>query len=231
MNTPGVEEAVRTRGRSSRRIDAEPGLAASGCDAGGARDGRRCRCSPATGPGGGSLVGGGRRIWPLRRVLEFNERLAIRGARAVAARRRFPRSCAQAPRVNGIIGMAAGRRQSRARRRRAGVTDVGGRRGTRSFRLDDLRALPRSSRRRVQVHRGLEHRRALGRRPARRPRRGQGLGSGVGSAIRPDVAPPGDLLPYVGMATPDGDYYVGLDTPSALHPQTLLCYEMNGHGR
>ena len=23
-------------------------------------------------------------------------------------------------------------------------------------------------------------------------------------------------------------YYVGLDRPSALHPQTLLCYEMNG---
>jgi hypothetical protein len=32
---------------------------------------------------------------------------------------------------------------------------------------------------------------------------------------------------YVGMATPDGKYYVGLDAASALHPQTLLCYEMN----
>ncbi len=32
---------------------------------------------------------------------------------------------------------------------------------------------------------------------------------------------------YVGMATPDGQYYVGIDMPSALHPQTLLCYEMN----
>lgn len=33
---------------------------------------------------------------------------------------------------------------------------------------------------------------------------------------------------YVGMVTPDGQYYVGIDMPSALHPQTLLCYEMNG---
>jgi DMSO/TMAO reductase YedYZ molybdopterin-dependent catalytic subunit len=33
---------------------------------------------------------------------------------------------------------------------------------------------------------------------------------------------------YVGMETPDGGYYVGIDTPSALHPQTLLAYEMNG---
>ena len=34
--------------------------------------------------------------------------------------------------------------------------------------------------------------------------------------------------PYVGLSTPDGGYYVGLDTPSALHPQTLLCDSMNG---
>jgi DMSO/TMAO reductase YedYZ molybdopterin-dependent catalytic subunit len=39
---------------------------------------------------------------------------------------------------------------------------------------------------------------------------------------------PEDLPPYVGMATPDAGYYVGLDMESMLHPQTLLCYEMNG---
>jgi DMSO/TMAO reductase YedYZ molybdopterin-dependent catalytic subunit len=33
---------------------------------------------------------------------------------------------------------------------------------------------------------------------------------------------------YVGLNTPDKKYYVGIDMPSALHPQTLLCYEMNG---
>lgn len=30
------------------------------------------------------------------------------------------------------------------------------------------------------------------------------------------------------MATPDEKYYVGIDMPSAMHPQTLLAYEMNG---
>jgi DMSO/TMAO reductase YedYZ molybdopterin-dependent catalytic subunit len=35
-------------------------------------------------------------------------------------------------------------------------------------------------------------------------------------------------MKYVGMATPDLEYYVGVDMPSALHPQTLVCYEMNG---
>jgi DMSO/TMAO reductase YedYZ molybdopterin-dependent catalytic subunit len=33
---------------------------------------------------------------------------------------------------------------------------------------------------------------------------------------------------YVGLTTPDDHYYVGIDTPSALHPQTLLAYEMTG---
>ena len=35
-------------------------------------------------------------------------------------------------------------------------------------------------------------------------------------------------MKYVGLQTPDKGYYVGIDMPSALHPQTLLCYEMNG---
>ena len=35
-------------------------------------------------------------------------------------------------------------------------------------------------------------------------------------------------MEYVGMETPDNKYYVGLDTPSAMHPQTMLAYEVNG---
>jgi Oxidoreductase molybdopterin binding domain len=35
-------------------------------------------------------------------------------------------------------------------------------------------------------------------------------------------------LRYVGMKTPDEEYYVGIDMPSALQPQTILCYELNG---
>jgi DMSO/TMAO reductase YedYZ molybdopterin-dependent catalytic subunit len=34
-------------------------------------------------------------------------------------------------------------------------------------------------------------------------------------------------MKYVGMNTPDKKYYVGIDMPSMLHPQTILCYEMN----
>jgi DMSO/TMAO reductase YedYZ molybdopterin-dependent catalytic subunit len=35
-------------------------------------------------------------------------------------------------------------------------------------------------------------------------------------------------MKYVGLVTPDEDYYVGIDMPSILHPQTILCYELNG---
>jgi len=35
-------------------------------------------------------------------------------------------------------------------------------------------------------------------------------------------------MKYLGLCTPDKEYYVGIDMPSALHPQTLLCYELNG---
>lgn len=45
----------------------------------------------------------------------------------------------------------------------------------------------------------------------------------------PDVhGHPENLAKYVSMETPDGGYYVGLDMKSCVHPQTLLCYEMNG---
>jgi DMSO/TMAO reductase YedYZ molybdopterin-dependent catalytic subunit len=41
-------------------------------------------------------------------------------------------------------------------------------------------------------------------------------------------APGSEKAGYVGMRTPSKDYYVGVDMPSAVHPQTLLAYEMNG---
>lgn len=34
-------------------------------------------------------------------------------------------------------------------------------------------------------------------------------------------------MKYVGLVTPDQDYYVGIDMASIMHPQTILCYELN----
>ena len=39
---------------------------------------------------------------------------------------------------------------------------------------------------------------------------------------------PANAPGYVSLKTPDELYYVGLDVESALHPQTLLAWEMNG---
>jgi DMSO/TMAO reductase YedYZ molybdopterin-dependent catalytic subunit len=33
---------------------------------------------------------------------------------------------------------------------------------------------------------------------------------------------------YASLSTPDKKYYVGIDMPSMIQPQTILCYEMNG---
>lgn len=52
------------------------------------------------------------------------------------------------------------------------------------------------------------------------------LGSKSGNGPNPDNT--NDLFKYVGMETPDKGYYVGIDIESALHPQTLLAYELNG---
>ena len=52
------------------------------------------------------------------------------------------------------------------------------------------------------------------------------LATKSGNAPTPDH--PGDLFKHVGMETPDGGYYVGIDMESAMHPQTLLAYELNG---
>jgi DMSO/TMAO reductase YedYZ molybdopterin-dependent catalytic subunit len=35
-------------------------------------------------------------------------------------------------------------------------------------------------------------------------------------------------MTYTGLHTPDNEYYVGIDNRSMMHPQTILCYEMNG---
>ena len=34
--------------------------------------------------------------------------------------------------------------------------------------------------------------------------------------------------PFVGLETPDGDYYVSLERDAMMHPQTLLAWELNG---
>jgi DMSO/TMAO reductase YedYZ molybdopterin-dependent catalytic subunit len=43
-----------------------------------------------------------------------------------------------------------------------------------------------------------------------------------------DLYPEAVQARYINMQTPDGDYYVSLDSDSMFHPQTLLAWELNG---
>jgi DMSO/TMAO reductase YedYZ molybdopterin-dependent catalytic subunit len=54
------------------------------------------------------------------------------------------------------------------------------------------------------------------------------FGLGTRSGRAPDLEDnPQDLYRYVYLATPDENYYVGLDMASAVHPQTVLCDTIN----
>jgi hypothetical protein len=145
--------------------------------------------------------------WPLRRVLQFNERLARGAFRDGSEAPTFPAAAAEEPRVNGSIGLI---RPPDPKEWRLQVRGTGGR--ELSLRLEDVLRLPR-----------VEHVTEL--------KCIEGWSTVVrwaGVRLR-DFAEFYRLGgPYVGLETPDREYYVGLDAASALHPQTLLCHEMNG---
>ncbi|HEV2448346.1 MAG TPA: molybdopterin-dependent oxidoreductase [Candidatus Sulfopaludibacter sp.] len=184
--------------------------------------GRRTRRSLLTG-GLAALVGGGvwewirtRReddseAWPLRAALRIDEQLWRDYSRDTRLARTFPRSAVEQPRYNGGEGME-GPVGADWKLAVEGMTDS----GPLSLGMEDIRALPK-----VEMVTQLKCIEGWSR-----------VIHWGGARFRDFVAKHAtvDVDPdaYVGMATPDGGYYVGLDAASALHPQTLLCYEMNG---
>jgi hypothetical protein len=163
--------------------------------------------------------------WPLRRTLEFNERLArgyFKGTRLAPT---FPRAEAREPRVNGSIGLGDRFNPSRWALRVETPAQQG---PALTLTLDAIKALPRTEM--VTQLKCVEGWSVVVQwAGARLADFMAAYRLGTRSGLPPDPeAKPGDLLAYVGLETPRGDYYVGLDMESALHPQTLLCYEMNG---
>ncbi|GAC1367552.1 MAG: molybdopterin-dependent oxidoreductase [Hymenobacter sp.] len=161
---------------------------------------------------------------PLRRVLDANSRLTSAYFKETRLAPEFARSRARPPRENGDVGLEDELDPAAWRLRvRAYGTDK-----TQEFTLDDIKALPKVEMTTelkciegwsVVVHWGGTR---LSDFLTRYP-----LATRSGRPADP-LHPPADLAPFVGMQTPDEQYYVGLDMPSVLHPQTLLCYEMNG---
>lgn len=162
---------------------------------------------------------------PLRRVLDANGRLNQAYFRQTRLAPEFARARAQTPRVNGRIGLAPPLDAAAWRLR---VLPYGGG-PAREFALADLLALPKTSMITefkciegwsvVVQWAGVRLSDFLARYP---------LATRSGQPVADAARPPADLAPYAGLETPDGAYYVGLDIKTALHPQTLLVYEMNG---
>ena len=154
--------------------------------------------------------------WPLRRVLELNERLARSTFRDGARAPEFPRDRARRLRVNGLYGLREHRgepvRVVDPAAWRMAVEWPGGRR---SIGLDELRALPR-------VEQTVEFKCIEGWSTVV-------TWAGVRFAdLAERLGPAAGAAPYVGLESIGGRYYVGLEVEAAMHPQTLLAYELNG---
>jgi DMSO/TMAO reductase YedYZ molybdopterin-dependent catalytic subunit len=159
--------------------------------------------------------------WPFRRVLGLNERLARAAFRETRTAPEFPRGAAREPRVNGRIGIDPTIDPAAWRLR---VLGPSGEHAARAFRLDEVQALPR-----VEMTTELKCIEGWSTVVHWAGARLADLAAMTGLAARSGRRDdPGDLLRYAALETPDAAYYVGLDMASALHPQTLLCYEMDG---
>jgi DMSO/TMAO reductase YedYZ molybdopterin-dependent catalytic subunit len=158
--------------------------------------------------------------WPFRRMLSLNEKLSRIYFREDRLSPNFPAGEAEEPRVNGAIGLsdAINEKAWRLRVRGAGTAEV--------LTLDSIKQLPR-----VEMITELKCIEGwstvvwwagarLADLIAQSPQASR-------TGRRPNESRT-DLFDYVGLTTPDDGYYVGLDMASALHSQTLLCYEMNG---
>jgi len=159
---------------------------------------------------------------PLRRILEVDEKVGRAAFSQGRLSRTFAASVARMPRVNGRYGINLKLDPVRWR------LEVQGPAGAKSLTIDDVKALPR-----VEVTTELRCIEGWSEVVTWAGARLADLAASTGLARRSGQpgdpnAEPAELLPYVALATPDARYFVGLDIASALHPQTLLCYEMNG---
>ncbi len=165
--------------------------------------------------------------WPFRRALQFNEELGRDFFKTTRLAPTFaPAQAAAIPRVNGAIGMEDEFDPKEWRLNVEGLADEEA--PEKELTLAHIKSLPRVEM--VTELKCIEGWSMIVRWGGAR------LSDFIAkyppatrSGDAPDVRrKPEDLPGFVGMATPDGGYYVGLDMESALHPQTLLCYEMNG---
>ncbi|MGB8509472.1 MAG: molybdopterin-dependent oxidoreductase [Pyrinomonadaceae bacterium] len=166
--------------------------------------------------------------WPLRRGLGFNEKLsrAYFGNRPAAT---YDGTGRELPRVNGDIGLGEDFDSASWKLRVSSKTSgQSGRGEERELTLADIKRLPRveyiTYLKCIEGWSDMAHWAG-----ARFSDFAATYAGATGIEQSPGVPQTqSDLPPYVSLSTPDDEYYVGLDTASAMHPQTLLVYEMGG---
>lgn len=151
--------------------------------------------------------------YPFRNVLRINEGISRRYFSPEHRMREYPNSgAASSPRVNGVIGLKDD--PSPADAWKLVVNGPSGQ-PAQLLTLHDIRALPKVEQvtelNCIEGWTEIVH-----------------WGGARFRDFSAKYAEEWQHEPYVSLQTPDREYYVGLDMPSALHPQTLLCYEMNG---
>ncbi len=150
---------------------------------------------------------------PYRRFLEFNEKItgnALFSDRHLAPE--FPISRVRQIRVNGDVGLSGDVTEDNWRLQ---LTPYGADHAAHALDMRAIRSLPK-------VEETIEWKCVEGWSTV------TNWGGVRLSDFTARFARGSEKARYVGMATPDEEYYVGVDMPSALHPQTLLAYEKDG---
>ena len=142
--------------------------------------------------------------WPLRRTLETNEKLSEAYFRERRLSPTFPASMITNARINGGIGLNANYDMS------AWQLNIDGH----TLNLADIQAFPK--REMITEFRCIEGWSTIAQ------------WTGVRLADLMAKFPPPNPVRYVALETPGRGYYVGLDIASAVHPQTLLAWGLNG---
>ena len=149
---------------------------------------------------------------PLRKVLDGNEKIFSKSLNTVKLAKTFPKSeAAKKVRVNGAIGL---KDEIDGEKWRLQLVKNSG--DTLLISLDELKKLPKTEI--IFDFKCIE---------------GWSQVSHWGGVKFSDFVEAYHLdrqaqEKYIGLITPDEKYYVGIDMKSAMHPQTILTYEMNG---
>ncbi len=158
-------------------------------------------------------------IWPLRRTFQLDERISRATFDPSRLAPTFDPAKARMPRTNGRYGLDLDLVPDLDAYR----LKVEGPGGSRSFTLAEIKALPKHEMTTelkciegwsTIVHWG-------GARLA-------DLAARTGLASRDPARPLAGACDFASLESPGRAYYVGLEILAALHPQTLLCYEMEG---